>query len=139
MNKDIEFWDSNNGVAAASTNSSGFVLYVTADGGDSWTMATGINQNIQDVAYASANTLYAVGGDEKISKSTDGGNTWSEIYSGIFTYYFFGVDFVGEFGVVGGEDGKRMSTTDGGVTWSTSSTGYENLYGVNVLIPTAPT
>jgi len=131
--KDIEFWDSDNGVAAASTKSSGFVIYVTTDGGDTWTTATGISQNVQDVAYANANTLYAVGGDEKMSKSTDGGNTWSEIYSGIFAYYFFGVDFVGDFGVVGGEDGKRMSTTDGGTTWSTSSTGYENIYGVNVF------
>jgi len=131
--KDIEFWDSDNGVVVSNTNTTGFVIYVTSDGGDTWTTASGIDQNIQDVAYASADTLYAVGGDEKISKSTDGGNTWSEIYSGIFTYYLFGVDFVGDFGVVGGEDGKRMSTTDGGATWSTSSTGYENLYGVNVF------
>ena len=131
--KDIEFWDSNNGIAVSHTNSSGHVVYVTTDGGDNWTTATGLDQNLQDVAYATADILYAVGGDEKISKSTDGGNTWTQISSGIMTYLYFGVDFDGDFGVVGGEDGKRMSTTDGGATWSTSATGYENLYGVHVF------
>ncbi len=131
--KDIEFYDANNGVAAAITNSSGNVIYVTSDGGTTWTTATGINHGIEDVCYANATTLYAVGGDEKISKSTDGGNSWSEIYSGIFTYYFMGVDFDGNFGIVGGEDGKIMSTTDGGSTWQTFATGYENFQGAHVF------
>ncbi|PLX04188.1 MAG: hypothetical protein C0595_04260, partial [Marinilabiliales bacterium] len=131
--KDIEFYDANNGVAAAITNSSGNVIYVTNDGGTTWTTATGINQDIQDVCYANATTLYAVGGDEKISKSTDGGSTWSEISSGTFTYYYFGVDFVGDFGIVGGEDGKILSTTNGGTSWQTFATGYENFYGAHVF------
>lgn len=131
--KDIEFYDANNGIAAAITNSSGNVIYVTSDGGTTWTTATGINQDIQDVCYANANTLYVVGGDEKIAKSTDGGNTWTEIYSGVVTRYFMGVDFDGNFGIVGGEDGKIMSTTDGGSTWQTFATGYENFYGAHVF------
>lgn len=130
---DIEFWDANNGIACAITNTSGYQIYVTTNGGDTWTTSTGLDQNVQDVAYANATTLYAVGGDETISKSTDGGNTWSEIYSGTFQYMFMGVDFVDDFGIVGGEDGKIMSTTDGGLNWSTFSTGYENFSGAWVF------
>lgn len=130
---DIEFWDTNNGVAMANLNSGGAGVYVTDNGGDSWSAALGLNQNVQDIAYADANTLYAVGGDEKVSKSTDGGSSWTEVYSGIFQMYFIGCDFDKDFGVIGGEDGKIMSTTDAGATWSTFATGYHNFQGVHVF------
>lgn len=130
---DMEFWDANNGIAASFTNTSGVAIYVTADGGNTWTLSSGVNHNVQDITYADANTLYAVGGDEKISKSIDGGYTWSEIYSGNYQYFFMGVGFDGNFGVVGGEDGKIMSTIDGGSTWSTYATGYHNFAAVHVF------
>lgn len=130
---DLEFWDADHGVAMANLNSGGAGVYVTTNGGDTWSTAFGLNQNVQDIAYADANTLYAVGGDEKIAKSTNGGSSWSEIYSGAFSFYFIGVGFNGDFGVIGGEDGKIMSTTDGGATWSTYATGYENFQGIHVF------
>ncbi|MCF6171848.1 MAG: YCF48-related protein [Bacteroidales bacterium] len=130
---DLDFWDADNGIAVANLNAGGSAIYVTDDAGATWTTATGVNINVQDAVYASADTLYAVGGDEKIIKSTDGGSSWTQIYTGTFQYYFFGVDFKGDFGVVGGEDGKIMHTTDGGTTWSTYATGYHNFYGVNVF------
>ncbi len=127
--QDLEFLDENNGVAVGY----GGEIYVTENGGASWTSATGINQGIEDIAYASSSILYAVGGDEKISKSIDGGYTWTEIYTGTFQRYFMGVDFEGDFGVVGGEDGKIMSTQNGGDSWSTFATGYHNFQGVQVI------
>lgn len=130
---DLEFRDSNNGIAASKLNGGGSAVYVTSDGGSTWTTATGISSEIIDLAYADATTVYAVGIDEKIYKSTDGGLNWSTIFTGTSTYYFMGVDFVDDFGVVGGEDGKRYSTTDGGNSWSNSATGYENLYGAHVF------
>ena len=125
---DLEFWDADNGVAAGF----GGEIYVTNNGGTTWTQATGINQGVEDIAYASSSVLYAVGGDEKISKSIDGGYSWAEIYSGTFQRYFMGVDFKGDFGVVGGEDGKIMHTNNGGVSWSTFATGYHNFQGIKV-------
>jgi len=130
---DLDFWDSNNGVAMSVLNAGGSAIYVTSDGGDTWTTATGISSELQDVTYASATTLYAVGLDEKIYKSTDSGLSWSVNYTGTSTYYFFGVAFDGDFGVVGGEDGKMFSTTDGGSNWSSYASGYENLYGAHVF------
>ena len=130
---DIEFFDVDHGLALANLNSGASGVYVTADAGENWTLASGINQNVQDLAYADANTVYAVGGDEKISKSTNGGNSFTEIYSGQFQRYFMGCDFDKDFGVVGGEDGKIMSTTDAGANWSTFATGYHNFQGVHVF------
>lgn len=130
---DLEFYDADHGVALANLNSGASGVYVTSNAGATWAAATGINQNIQDLAYADANTLYAVGGDEKISKSTNGGDSFTEIYSGTFQRFFMGCDFKGDFGVIGGEDGKIMSTIDGGSTWSTYATGYHNFQGVQVF------
>ena len=131
--RDIEFWDADNGIAVSSLSAGGSAVYVTDDGGDNWSTASGVSINIQDAAYASASTLFAVGGDEKIIKSTDNGNTWSVIYTGTFQYVFFGVDFDGDYGVVGGEDGKIRHTTDGGSSWSEYATGYHNFHGVDVV------
>lgn len=64
---------------------------------------------------------YIVGGDEKIARSTNGGLSWTTIYTGIFQYVFLGVDFFDEdHGIVGGEDGKVLRTSNGGQTWQTS-------------------
>ena len=131
--RDIEFWDTDNGIAVASLSAGGSAVYVTNDGGDTWSTASGVSINIHDAAYASASTLYAVGGDEKIIKSTDSGSNWTVIYTGVFQSIFFGVDFDGDFGVVGGEDGKIRHTTDGGASWSEYKTNYHNFHGVDVF------
>jgi photosystem II stability/assembly factor-like uncharacterized protein len=123
--EDMEFWDENNGIAVAW----GGELYVTDDAGDSWTAATGVDAGVHDVAYASSSVLYAACGDEKILKSIDGGLSWTEMYAGIFTYVFLGVEFLNEnYGMVAGEDGKVLMTDDGGITWTTNNTSYYHLW-----------
>ncbi len=127
--KDIEFWDASSGVAVAA----GGEVYVTSDAGGSWTPANGITQGIEDVSYGDANTLYASGGDEKISKSTDGGLTWTQIYSGIFQFIFPGVDFLNaNYGIVVGEDGKVLITADGGISWTPGSAGFALYHGAYI-------
>lgn len=121
---DMEFWDENNGVVAGW----GGLVYVTEDAGETWTAGTGAS-GIQDLCYASEEVLIAVGGDENIHKSVDGGLTWTEIYSGIFQYMFLGVEFLNEdFGVVGGEDGKILMTQDGGTTWTENNSSFYHLW-----------
>ena len=118
--KEIEFWDANNGI----TSTADPQIYKTTDAGNSWTPGIGLNQGVEDICYADMNIVYAVGGDEKISRSTNGGLNWTEIYSGVFTYLFLGVDFYNtNYGIVGGEDGKVLVTTNGGTNWSTSNAG----------------
>ena len=129
--RDIEFINADNGI----TSTADGTVFVTTDAGNSWTQASGLNQDIEDVCYADNSTLYAVGGDEKISKSTDGGFTWSPIYSGTFTRLLLGVYFKdADYGMVGGEDGKVLKTTDGGLSWITQNAGgFALLHGVYIF------
>jgi PKD repeat protein len=131
---DIEFWDANNGVISGSLNSGGSRVWVTADGGDTWTEATGIETGIIDLAYADANTLISTCNDDDLYKSTDGGLTWSLNYDGDDPDDdpLLGVNFgTDKFGVVGGMDGKVMITTDGGNSWSEQVVGNgSSLYAI---------
>jgi photosystem II stability/assembly factor-like uncharacterized protein len=113
----IAFYDGQNGIVTAA----GGVAYVTNNGGQTWTAATGLAVNAQDISYASANVVYIVGGDEKIARSTNGGLSWTTIQTGMFQMMFLGVDFYDlNHGIVGGEDGKVLRTSNGGQTWQTS-------------------
>ncbi len=132
---DIEFWDADNGVISAKLNAGGSQVWVTNDGGDSWTAATGVSIGIIDLAYADANTLFAVGSEEDIIESTDGGSTWSLNYDGSDPDNdpFLGVHFYNSsFGVVGGMDGKVLVTTNGGTSWTVNQIAgsYPSFYAV---------
>ena len=123
---DVEFWDSNNGVATGSMNNPGDqAVFITSDGGNTWVPATsGVGTNeIMGLCYATQTTLYAVGTGAHVFKSTDGGHNWTTINT--LSALLFGVDFAdANFGVVGGEE-KIFATNDGGATWTTFVTGYE--------------
>lgn len=124
---DIQFWDENNGVVSAKMNDGGGKIYVTDDGGDTWTTASGITVEVLGLDYADENTLFAVGIDGKIMKSANGGTSWSFNFQA--TGIVFGVSFANaNFGVVGGEDGAIYSTTNGGNSWNYYSTGYHNFW-----------
>jgi len=124
---DIQFWDENNGVASAYQNGSDPGVYVTEDGGDTWTAATsGINTNIWAVDYAGENIVYAININGYLYKSTDGGYNWTQLSPP--GAMLMGIDFVTEdFGVMGAEE-RIYATTDGGTTWTEFVTGYENFY-----------
>ncbi len=119
---DVEFWDADHGVISASLNGSrGSQVWVTEDGGNTWTAATGVDEGIIDMAYADANTLIATCFNDDLFRSADGGYSWSMIYDGNDPENdpLLGVNFgTNKFGVVGGMDGKVMITNDGGLSWS---------------------
>lgn len=127
----IKFWDSNNGISVSNSST----VRVTTDAGATWHYAFGIKQTVEDICYADANTLYMVGADEKISKSTDGGGTWDVIYSGVPFSILLGVEFYNaNYGIVGGESGKVLVTTNGGVDWDSSQAGVIGLIsGVHIF------
>ncbi|WP_026450426.1 YCF48-related protein [Aequorivita capsosiphonis] len=125
-NEDVGF------VSAQLDDAPYFAIYLTIDGGDTWTAASdilaagGIN-----IAYADETTLFSVGADERIAKSTDGGDTWNAIYSGMIQNYFLSVYFKDkDNGVVAGEDGLLKTTHDSGATWSDFATGYHHFYAL---------
>lgn len=132
---DIEFWDEDNGVLAAKTLSGPNKAWYTSNGGKDWTEGSGINIQIIDIAYSDATTVYGVGSEEDIIKSTDGGATWSKIYDGDDPDNdpFLGVHFYdADFGVVGGMDGKVLVTKDGGSSWSDQqiASAYPSFYAI---------
>lgn len=129
----LSFFDENIGFVSAQLNDAPyFAIYLTTDGGNTWTPATDIEEaGGFDVVYAAQATLYSVGADERIAKSTDGGDTWTQIYSGAFQNYFLSTYFKdANNGVVAGEDGLLKTTHDGGATWSDFATGYHHFYAL---------
>ncbi len=115
--KDIEFYDTDNGVILTAWGGA----YITADGGDTWTQATvNIPGASHEIAYADASTLFAVGNQQKVFKSSDGGHNWTTNYSGPSPWYITtGVHFAdANHGMVTSEDGELSVTHDGGDTWS---------------------
>jgi len=130
--KSLTFYNANIGIVTALTNGGNYEVYTTNDGGTNWNpIANTANMPTFAVAYADATTLYAVGANEVISKSTDAGETWATLQSGTPTFYNLEVFFTdANTGIVSGEDGAIHSTLDGGNTWNTFSTGYHNFYGL---------
>lgn len=129
----LTFYDENTGVITAQLNGSPyFGIYLTSDGGNTWTPSTNVN-NAGGIAidYADENTVFSVGNNEVISKSTDGGNTWeylNQTTSGLYNIEVFFKDT--DNGFVAGDDGKLMITHDSGETWNSFSTGYHNFYAL---------
>ncbi|MEJ2596341.1 MAG: T9SS type A sorting domain-containing protein [bacterium] len=134
--RDIEFWDSENGVALCRTPATwDAFVYVTDDGGTTWTEATGESHGFACLTYSDANTLFAVGApNQSISRSTDGGNTWSLNHTGNPTFFLLGVDFEGDYGVAVGQFADTYITTDQGENWTyTSQSTGDNFEGIYVF------
>lgn len=129
----LSFYDENIGFVSAQLNDDPyFAIYLTTDGGNSWTEASDVLE-AGGIAmdYANQATLYSVGADERIAKSIDGGNTWNSIYSGMIQNYFLSLNFKdADNGVVAGEDGLLKTTHDGGNTWNDFATGYHHFYAL---------
>ena len=127
----IEFWDANNGIVVSYPSS----VYRTTDAGVNWVTCIGIKRDVQDICYADANTVFVVGGDETISKSTNGGLIFLDNYDGVLQSLFLGVEFYNtNYGIVSGEDGKVLVTTNGGTDWTIRNAGGVGLMrGVHIF------
>ncbi len=129
----LEFYDANVGVVFGHLISNGnYVGFQTTDGGTTWTTTNSTSAFANfDVTYAAANTLYSVGGDQKLAKSTDGGNNWTQMSAGIFQSMYFRTEFKdANNGFITSEDGTIFRTTNGGTSLSqVFTTFYHNFYG----------
>lgn len=87
----------------------------------------GLTFTTESVGYALLNTLADGIFFGNLFKSTDGGETWNEIYRSL-EYTYIGLAFLdAEHGVVVGANGAIAQTNDGGVTWSETVTGATQL------------
>lgn len=120
----VVFKDANNGVVAAQTNS-GAGIYVTSDGGATWTNGTGLAAIPYKMVYVTANTYFLVTNGGHVQKSVDGGLTWTTVTSGLGL--LLGIDFYDPMtGIALGEDGWLFKTYDGGATWTPQQTAFGN-------------
>lgn len=79
-------------------------------------------RDLRDVAYISGENVLIFGAAGLIQRSTDGGENWTNIDSGV-SVRLKAAHFIGDQGWVAGRDGLIIRTTDGGSSWSTLNTG----------------
>lgn len=106
----------------------------STDNGNTWQVKY-IDQAIREfrgASFVSASVGYACGSDGLLVKTTDGGETFTQLNPGtdVLLYSIAFVD--ADTGYVGGASGTLLKTTDGGTTWNTIATGITNaIYSVN--------
>ena len=71
------FLDTLNGVMTGGGSS----IFYTSDGGVNWSLGSGMNGAILDMAFNDNNTGWAVGADGVINLTTDGGKNWATVAS----------------------------------------------------------
>lgn len=99
-------------------NVKGLHCSMTGGGGWCWQQPLPHGNVRADSFFASPTTLFVTGEHGELSRSTDGGVTWSAVASGSTKPLKF-VRFASEqHGWVMGDDTSLLRTTDGGATWS---------------------
>jgi photosystem II stability/assembly factor-like uncharacterized protein len=112
----IEFKDDMNGIAAAYLeDGAGMGIYVTQNGGETWTPGTGLAAVPAKICYTGADTYFLVTNSGTIQKSTDNGLTWNTVHTTSAT--LTGISFQNSnVGIATGEQ-YIYKTNDGGATW----------------------
>lgn len=123
----ICFLDSNTGWIGGWNQSSGGeddgVILKTIDGGNHWAIASYCPYSVLSISFANQSSGYAVGYDG-ILKTSDGGQTWSSVYStgGFYSVFCQSADTA----TVIGSNGLIINTYDGGTSWDTIPSGTNN-------------
>lgn len=134
----VHFFDANNGVAMGDPGPSiDFEIYLTSDGGTTWTSPNAItlpNPQTDEYGYnggyaAAGNTLWFVTNKGRIYKTTNMGVNWSVTQSPIADFGSAAISGKIYFsdnnnGVLlsSATTGNYYTTTNGGTTWSTPTT-----------------
>lgn len=100
-------------------------ITTTSNGGMNWneSSSTSIDRYISKIKFVNADTGYAVGSNTGtyggyIHKTTDAGNTWSAINTGIDTYWINDLSLPDEHTIFAvGESGMILKSDDAGVSW----------------------
>lgn len=87
-----------------------------------WSIVRNPSGKLNAVSFADNDIAFAVGGNGLIVKSTDAGQTWSDVNHGLTTQDLNAIKFPSSsVGYIAGAGGSILKTTDGGVTWSNIS------------------
>jgi len=144
------------------------IVYRTTDGGENWTKILGGGNLFKDVIIDSSNPniVYVASGFfdrhqleklEGVYKSTDSGNTWTQINTGIRNLYVVNIKFdpanpstiwgttgmINQFGNdLENQDGAVIVSTDSGMSWTEAkrgrTSGATQIYSALGISPTNP-
>lgn len=107
----VEFRNVNTGFVTSMNK-----VFFTADGGENWVEASGINTSIQDACYADGEVIY-LAGNHIVQKSINGGESFFTVFNNSQDS-LLGIDFLTQdFGIAVGNHGRIHKTIDGGSTW----------------------
>jgi photosystem II stability/assembly factor-like uncharacterized protein len=121
---DVVFRDANHGILTGATNTDARV-WVTSNGGSSWSIASGLAGVPYHACYVSGNTYFLADNAGHIQKSTNGGLNWTTVFNqnGLL---LTGIDFCNDtIGMACGDNGVIVKTYDGGVTWTVQTVGVD--------------
>ena len=117
--RDVFFLDSLHGWALGRNNLAGYIarIFITVNGGQTWfARMTGVEDALH---FISRDTGFVAGVGGTIRKSTDGGNTWTDLPRAT-TRKLRSLFFLNQtFGWCAGDTGTVVRTTDNGTSWST--------------------
>ena len=108
----------------------------STDNGTTWSVkyVDPSGRAFRSADFVDAFVGYACGSNGLLMKTTDGGETFTELNPGT-SVFLYDVDFIdADTGYVGGASGLLIKTTDGGANWTTiTTTGYttQSIYAVS--------
>lgn len=114
----MDFGSASNGVIAGLTIAVANAVLYTNDGGTSWHTSTPTSEFFSAAHFLDANTVWIVGGNGNIWKSTDGGQNWSQQGTGETAASLSDIQFIdANNGFAGGSSSTFLTTSNGGATW----------------------
>lgn len=115
-----------------------FLFFIAKINAQNWAVQnSGTTQNLKDVFFVNNSLGFALG-DSGIIKTSDGGNTWSGIFSGTgLVKLHFPTATTGY--VSGMTNASLLKTTDGGNTWNDISPNIPNYSGGGIWFTSADT
>jgi photosystem II stability/assembly factor-like uncharacterized protein len=121
----------------------GSTVMYSSDFGESWELQynpAGLNNyaNLKSVYYLDASTGFISTSNALILKTTNGGSSWTQVYSGVPAISFNDFHFIdNNIGYACGNHGWIIKTTDGGETWDyLSSSVIEHLLQIEFVSDT---
>ncbi|MFA4853693.1 MAG: YCF48-related protein [Bacteroidales bacterium] len=124
--KSLHFYGSTIGIAVGYSYSIGSFILKTINCGDNWELTNLNSPQLKSVYIAKDTSIYIVGENNTIKKSTNGGDSWSNQYSStnvvLNSIYFPASDT----GYIAGNNGTILKTTNGGNNWNIQTNGTTN-------------
>ncbi|MFC2137424.1 YCF48-related protein, partial [Bacteroidota bacterium] len=100
----------------------------TTDGGENWLELNSLPRTMQSIIFVNADTGWVVGEYGFISKTEDGGQSWTQQTSNtteiLYSTYFINDDT----GWIGGKMGTILKTVNGGADWVDKSDGTTSTF-----------